>query len=210
MQRIMFSEQFCLQEAVLKGFKTQTRRVATTKKVMNPQKGKYTEGLDKGKACLCEDFCKIVAKSKYRVGEVVAIAESYMSLGNKMATSDKNLFYGKVLDAHKKEKLADVAGFTNKQYVMAKFMPHHIKITKIRVERLQDISEEDARAEGVRTNELAMENCCVDYPLYSFWNQESFYATRREAFCDMMKEMCGLHIWNQNPWVFVYEFELVD
>lgn len=210
MKKIMFSEKFCLEEAVLKGFKTMTRRVATYRILSKPMSGFFTEGAEKGKCCLCENY-RVVAKSAYKVGEVVAIAQRYTSLLDKeWSKEDKLIICGKILDAHKKECLADVAGYWNKQYVCASLMPHHIKITNIRAEKLQQISEKDARAEGVRTNELAMENCCIDTPLYSFWNQEEFYSTRIEAFRDATKELMGQFIWNANPWVFVYEFELVD
>ena len=206
----MFSEKYCLEEAVLKGFKTMTRRVATYRTLSKPMSGFYTEGAEKGKCCLCDNYM-IVAKSAYKVGEVVAIAQRYTSLlENEWSKDDKTIICGKILDAHRKGRLADVAGYRNKQYMCASLMPHHIKITNIRVEKLQQISEKDARAEGVRTNELAMDRCCVDYPLYSFWNQESFYANRTEASCEASKELMGQHIWNANPWVFVYKFELVD
>ena len=210
MKKIMFSEKFCLEEAVLKGYKTQTRRVATYRMLSLAMSGFFTEGAEKGQCCLCDNY-KVVAKSAYKVGEVIAIAQRYESLLDKeWSKEDRNVVCGKILDAHRKERLAEVAGYRNKQFVCASLMPHHIKITHIRAEKLQKISEKDARSEGVRTNELAMDRCCVDWPLYSFWNQEEFYANRTEAFREASKELMGQHIWNSNPWVFVYEFELVD
>lgn len=210
MKKIMFSDKYGLTRAVLEGYKTQTRRVATYMTISNPQIGFFTEGAERGKCCLCNNY-RVVAKSAYKVGEVVAIAQRYTSLlDNEWSKDDKSIICGKILDAHKKECLADVAGYRNKQYVCASLMPHHIKITNIGCEQLQNISETDAQAEGVEINKIAMEYCCVNYPLYSFKNQEMFFANRTEAFCEAIKELIGQYIWNANPWVFVYEFELVD
>lgn len=68
-----------------------------------------------------------------------------------------------------------------------------LRITNIRVERLQDISEEDAKAEGVPERLLVEGTTDGSYWSYGFnclWN-----------------EINGLESWNINPWVWVIEFE---
>jgi hypothetical protein len=65
-----------------------------------------------------------------------------------------------------------------------------LEITGVRVERLQDISEADAMAEGVE--------CC------SGWIGHA--GEPRRIFCDLWKSINGSESWAVNPWVWVVEF----
>jgi hypothetical protein len=78
-----------------------------------------------------------------------------------------------------------------------------LEITDVRVERLQDISEEQARAEGITdggcTNCGNNEPCGCDCP-----------APRAvDSFCHLWGEINGPHAWDANPWVWVVEFKRV-
>lgn len=63
-----------------------------------------------------------------------------------------------------------------------------LEVTGVRVERLQDISEEDAQAEGNG----------IEFGSY------------RAGFCDLWESINGLGSWGANPWVWVIEFRKVD
>ena len=81
-----------------------------------------------------------------------------------------------------------------------------IRITNVRVERLQDISDEDCLREGV------IEDC--PGVQYSFPTEIGYcgqypFETPREAFAALIDRLSGKGTWKSNPWVFVYEFELV-
>lgn len=65
-----------------------------------------------------------------------------------------------------------------------------LKITNIRVERLQDISERDAEAEGVIRIEL--------YKTF-VWEYETLWEI-----------INGKGSWDKNPWVWVVEFKRID
>ena len=65
-----------------------------------------------------------------------------------------------------------------------------LEITGVRVERLQDITEADAMAEGVE--------CC------SGWIGHA--GEPRRIFCDLWKSINGAESWAANPWVWVVEF----
>lgn len=94
-----------------------------------------------------------------------------------------------------------------KMFVKAEYMPHHIRITDVRVERLQDISDEDCLREGVLFSErYAMPYGIPDYPHYGFF----YYNTPREAFAALIDKVSGQGTWDSNPLVWVYSFELVD
>lgn len=191
----MFNDKYGLTQAVLEGRKTQTRRIAYTagrwRDIMVRQD---LEGVNKGKACLFGDGI-LLAKSAYKLGETIAIAQKYEDL-----RKDDEFFrlLGKVIF----EK-----GFHNKMFVKADFMPHRIRITNIRVERLQDISEEDCIAEGVwRDDNVGLEGTM-------FWYHglaNSSFRTPQQAYASLIDRISGKGTWESNPYVFVYDFELID
>lgn len=97
-------------------------------------------------------------------------------------------------------------GWKNKMFVKADLMPHHICITNIRVERLQDISEEDCLKEGIwRDDNVGLEG--VTYWYHGLAN--SSFRTAKEAYASLIDKISGKGTWESNPWVFVYDFELV-
>ncbi|WKD51699.1 hypothetical protein [Microbulbifer spongiae] len=66
-----------------------------------------------------------------------------------------------------------------------------LEITRIGVERLQDISEEDAKAEGM---------------VSPYKDKYTHFL----EFCDTWKEIYGANSWDANPWVWVIEFKRVE
>ena len=84
-------------------------------------------------------------------------------------------------------------------YVAADLMPHRIRMNSWRVERLQDITDEDCIREGIEK----------DGDVYSFNDYEG-YKTPQLAFKALINRLSGKGTWELNPWVFVYEFELVQ
>lgn len=128
----------------------------------------------------------------YKVGEIIAIAQSYKDIFN---------------DAYHIGLYGRTAGWTNKMFVRADNMPHHIKITNIRVERLQDISYDDCIKEGVKQYicTFGITKECNGIPVF-----EETYLFPQEAFASIINGVSGIGTWQSNPLVWVYEFELVD
>lgn len=97
-------------------------------------------------------------------------------------------------------------GCNNKMFVRADLMPHHIRITNIRVERLQDISEADCLKEGIWCDDnVGLE--CTTYWYHGLVN--SSFRTSKEAYASLIDKISGKGTWESNPWVFVYDFELI-
>lgn len=155
----MFNDKYRLTQAVLEGRKTQTRRILNPTMLferLNTYEGWTKESIaDWKESCkdrlykaegeeLKEMLDYALEHSLYKVGENVAIAQRYIDL------ADNDEFYrlcgihGMPLECIKFEK-----GCKNKMFVKADLMPNRIRITNIRIERLQDISEEDCLAEGI-------------------------------------------------------------
>lgn len=195
MKKIMFNDKYGLTQAVLEGRKTQTRRIAdTVGRLRDITVRQALEEVNKGRACLFDEG-RPLALSAYKLGETIAIAQKYADLAY-----DGEFFrlLGKVIF----EK-----GCYNKMFVKADFMPHRIRITNIRVERLQDISEEDCIAEGVwRDDNVELEG--TTYWYHGLAN--SSFRTPQQAYASLIDRISGKGTWESNPHVFVYDFELID
>ena len=93
------------------------------------------------------------------------------------------------------------------------FMPREasritLEITDIRVERLQDISEEDAKAEGI-SRDFAYE-CNGWVPSYTDPDSGGYadYIAAYRTLWDYLNAKRG-YPWESNPWVWVVTFEVV-
>ena len=188
MQKIMFNDRYGLTNAVIEGRKTLTRRLI-------PDEFFGLTWDTRGNTLVYEneygDFIDVRHSkyTRYKLGEVVAVSQCYNDVVQEFTD------------------LAFVPGSTNKMFVRADLMPHQIRITGIRCERLQDISDEDCVKEGVRVGSQALE-----YPYY-FIDTKQFlicdYKSPRRAFAALIDKVSGRGTWDRNPWVVVYEFELV-
>lgn len=212
MKKIMFNDRYGLTQAVLEGRKTQTRRIAYTAGRWRDIMVRHDlEGVNKGKACLFDDGI-LLAKSAYKLGETIAIAQKYEDLRKDdefYRLCGKN---GMPLECIKYEK-----GCSNKMFVKADLMPHRIRITNIRIERLQDISDEDVIHEGFsnicfnKNMGNMLSEWCYDLCYYdAFGNSQSLHSTiAKEAYSYLIAKLYGWSLWDSNPYVFVYDFELV-
>nr|BFD64946.1 hypothetical protein BdHM001_36270 [Bdellovibrio sp. HM001] len=82
-----------------------------------------------------------------------------------------------------------------------------LKVKNIRIERLQDISEEDAKAEGVLRFEHVASEQCIAGDLAGRTQGTSPHVL---AFASLWDGITTPDTqWKQNPWVWVIEFERV-
>ena len=93
-------------------------------------------------------------------------------------------------------------------------------ITDIKVERLQDISDEDCLREGIQEFDTPVGKCYVAGGVYvgqdsrlkiakGMINIAKPFKTPQEAFAVLIDKVSGKGTWKSNPWVFAYSFELV-
>ena len=83
-----------------------------------------------------------------------------------------------------------------------------LKITGIRVERLNDISEEDAIAEGVGHG-FQMNAGWPDYQHIKNGVCELTQDTASMSFASLWESINGPDSWDANPWVWVIEFKRI-
>lgn len=215
MKKIMFNDTYGLTRAVLDGQKTMTRRL-----VMQPPYDEYDLELpvpfpafeesnplwgtfrwvNKHNDCEHTDWIP----PKWRLGEEVAIAQSYKDAGFK----DTDIVY---MDEYLNETNAgSVPGWSNKMFVRADLMPHRIRITDIKLQRLHDISEDDCLKEGI--TKYTKDGTVFKYDLgdgYEMLPWQTMKRTAKESFAVLIDKVSGEGTWKKNPWVFVYEFELI-
>lgn len=200
MKKIMFNDQYGLTKAVLDEAKTMTRRIAYGGEISKPNFGICLEGKDKGKAYLCDGEC-VTAKSKYAIGEVVAVAQSYKNIaGSRTWINSEHMGISA-------KYAMSLKGWENKMFVKSSLMPRRIKITDIKVERLQDISDEDCLKEGIIKNESGFPDVFYFFDnAQSLWNG---FPSASEAYSILIDKVSGKGTWERNPWVFAYSFNLV-
>ena len=199
MKKIMFNDKYGLTDAVLEGRKTMTRRIVPQSVVDN-----YMYDTDP----------TIIDAARFKIGDVVAIAQSYNDVNSGGYPVDsrydpfRTAYYsvGSIKESNK--------GWNNKMFVRADLMPHHIKITNVHVERLQDCSDDDILKEGVFQ---------ISAPIYRHYNGigytfkgwtergvECSSDTPKGAFKALIDKTCGRGTFESNPYVFAYSFKLLD
>ena len=184
MKKIMFNDKYGLTKAVLDDRKTQTRRICQEQvwahsDIINAENGIFHFEIP-----------------KYKVGEMVAVAQSYRNCGgvNEDGVPMWDIISQRVGSTN--------AGWDNKMFVRADLMPHQIRITDVRVERLQDISDEDCIKEGVH-------EATRDFPWYWIDGFNVTFNESRAAFAHLINKVSRKDVWSNNPYVFVYDFELI-
>lgn len=200
----MFNDEVNLTQLVLEHIKNMTRRTISQKTldfVFNDFRHTYYEAtldwLDEKETLEQCFFVDKMKKLPYQIGDVVAIAQSYKTVLEQMIDAkggygeEENEFY---------EIYKDTPGWSNKMFVKSDLMPHLIRITDIKIERLQDISDEDCLKEGIYE---------VPFCDYSWEDNGVVFGTPREAFAALIDNVSGRGTWKRNPWVFAYSFELV-
>lgn len=205
MKGICFKEPLFL--LTVQGIKTQTRRIIKPQPEENlalAEEGNY-DNCDVSytnkftKADWIDDSCNFF-RPRYKVGETVYLKEPYIITGQ---TYEYEYLH---------ENKTDIAcikrngGYKNKLFMPEIAARYFIKITNVRAERLQDISEEDCIKEGIE-----------EYPFgWIYFNHKKklsggmqSFSTPIGAYSSLIDSINGKGTWESNPWVWVYDYELI-
>lgn len=204
----MFNDKYGLTKAVLEGRKTQTRRIIEIdeEELTLFQTIYYNQAFDflEGRDLIEAYFDNYPKKIPYKKDEIVAVAQSYKDCGGFMEDGTPRWDYISLIVGSKNE------GWRNKKFVKPELMPHQIRITNVRIERLQDISEDDCLAEGIIKKWHAP--ACRNYfylPNVEVKSTKDVFDSPREAYAALIDKISGKGTWDSNPYVFVYDFELI-
>lgn len=237
MKKIMFNDKYALTKAVLESRKTQTRRIVKTSDAferVNPDFDWDEEDIKNWEDDFVlrvknmseterkECFNYLLNHPKYKVGEIVAVAQSYKDVDYYYSATyqRQHSIHGMTVDAldcvpnedikkwfKNRNDFKDKASWNNKMFVKSELMPHQICITNVKIEQLQDISEEDCLKEGLEWDGIAHKHY-IDYSKETggkIWFDNSL----RESYANLIDKVSGKGTWESNPYVFVYDFNLV-
>ena len=206
---ILFSTEMV--QAILEGRKTQTRRIIKPQ----PKEGIITTAFDFKKGFYASkikieenpdrfEITKLF-KPKYQTGDILWVRETWQTAWN---------FYKKSCETIYK---ADGGYWIDDDGIMkwkpSIYMPKEaarifLEVSNVRVERLKDISEEDAIEEGIEIIHYA-ENILPVFRNYLL-KEKKGTLNPRLSFRTLWEKINGEDSWDANPWVWVYEFKVVE
>lgn len=207
-------------QAILRGEKTQTRRILKEEMPVINQ----FNWPDINFKNIYENIWKVYSgtqgfnpsfKCHYKIGDILWVRETWQHTKClNINFEDEN--YGFVYKADG-QPWEDYEEWTWKPSI---FMPKEacrifLKLTNIRIERLNDINESDAIAEGIeRWTEERMKSKPTHYKVY-FQNCKpedlcSYTSDPVDSYETLWQKINGEKSWEENPFVWVYEFERTD
>jgi len=196
MKGIIFTEEMF--NAVIEGRKTQTRRIMQDGVPI----GNWEETVKYARYKVGE---VVYLKEKFRIGDFRLSSNGHYGISYKDGTKKETYFFYNEIDKIKKSQKSSMDGFASSYLMREYFCRYYIEITDVRVERLQDISDEDCLKEGIFKREKWSLGTYYQYK----WNGEVFQ-TAQEAYAALINKTYGKGTWESNPYVWVYEFELVN
>lgn len=208
--------------AILDGRKTQTRRILKFPRWSHPKdKGEDLEGdlsvgfnpmiCHKDTGCLCDvpcpygqiGSCLWVKETHARIHEgLLQHLDPEPDNGQKFNNGWTTVFRADGEPAHWKHY-----GLNWKPsiFMRREYSRINLEITAVRVERLQDISEEDSIAEGIHRISHGM-NGDYFHAFNTEYSADNFcYAST--AYKELWESINGNGSWKLNPWVWVIEFK---
>ena len=202
-------------QAILEGRKTQTRRLVKdcSAKHLSMRENEAIGESGRIYKCPYGQICDLlyVKETFYAYGKWVKNGKSKTGIQKYKfidLTDSKNpyMYYDckpkKVLGFY--DRVDGIAGYFKRNYLFMKkdACRFWLEITNVRVERLHNISEEDAKAEGIFKT----------HPLYGWHYMPNTYSTDSVliAFERLWKSINSEKSWNDNPWIWVIEFERIN
>jgi hypothetical protein len=182
-------------QAILDGRKTQTRRIC------KHQYWSHSELTDVNRNGIFQKVDRRVSCPYGNVGDVLWVRETWCLT---TPYGPEEYYFGYKTSSQTEIKASEKYNYYSPdEWKPSIHMPKEacrifLRITNIRVERLQDISEDDAIKEGVQ-------KIAYGYKHYTFKGASAEHA--RHSFLTLWKSINGSESWEANPWVWVIEFE---
>lgn len=178
-------------QAILEGRKTQTRRIVKPQPIVGLENIKddiffdtHTSGIEQK-----------VFKCPYgKIGDVLWVRETFLE-------NDGEYYFKASMDDSDNKYLS---GSWKPSIHMPKIAARiYLKITNVRVEKLQDISEQDSVNEGV-------EESSIDKGWYKNYVNNLLTKNAIRSFFSLWESINGNKSLDNNPWVWLIEFERIE
>lgn len=201
MDSFLFNEHYKLRTAVIEEEKTMTRRLVGNRMTNDDIKAYFKGYTELANKC-----------APYKINDIMAVAEPYKNIFE----PDVLLQGSKVINGKRKKgwyPAIELGGWNNSMFICPEYMQHFVRITDIKVERLQDCSDDDILKEGIFQ---------ISAPIYRHYNGigytfkgwtdrgvECSSDTPKGAFKALIDKTCGRGTFESNPYVFAYTFVFV-
>lgn len=202
MKPILFNTEMV--QAILNGRKTMTRRV------MKPQPESFGKAyIYRGAICIESALPRY---SPYRTGDILYVRETWCNYGelndNDQVIDGTEKYYYRADGENPTPFNYFLVGDEHREYPVwrpAIHMPKEaarlfLRVTNVHVERLQNITISDIRAEGVVPNTITGGQ-------WQQWQRDFMKPVWDNTIKKTDRDMYG---WNANPWVWVIEFERIS
>lgn len=195
-------------QAILDGRKTETRQVVKPQphiiaahKTISWKKSFFTSSVQLELTEAVNVF--LYDKCPYgKPGDVLWVRESFMELG----------FVGNyVFKADDPIPLNDGDRWKPSIHMPKAAARIWLEVTEVKVERLQDITEESAIAEGIESTWTVNRNPGTEYKNYYPPNKGGKgFSIARWSFQSLWQSINGAESWTANPWVWVIKFKVLS
>jgi hypothetical protein len=220
-------------QAILEGRKTQTRRTSKLDEINSNPDDYIFQGFSRanpknvfGALFMHKSGMMVFIPCPYgQVGDMLWVREEHkiwskIKRGDKCETWFCEFRDGTKIDIYCKGlELKTLQNLRKRKtlgkWQRARFLPkdfafRFLQITDIRIERLQNISEQDAIAEGIESwIEERLRSKPTHYKVY-YWDddEDSTYSSSAiTSYETLWQKINGSDSWNKNPWVWVIEFK---
>lgn len=193
-------------KAILAGRKTQTRRVLKPKaqEYMRNYMNKVLDG-----TIYNYSFEEELATCPYgKPGDFLWVRETWGHTGHgvwKVSDARMASLNGKVVYRADEDT---PGGWFPSIHMPKEFARIFLKITDVRIERLQDISDKDAKSEGMYARSTVGDD--PSHPVWTWAPDSPRFDTAKAAFEYLWQVINGPDAWNANPWIYALTFERVE
>jgi len=216
-------------QAILAGTKKQTRRVVSLPNSIEfPEEVEFTRmqsGYPDGTRAVFGymDEPNSFSVSGYQIGDVLWVRETWLKIIKDVEFEGRTTeFAYRANQKENEEKFGHIKNGIGKRFIDAWkwkpsiFMPKEaarifLKVTDVRVEKLQEITEADAIAEGIETG-LCDDNITNKTLLLTknYLKKQMLWLSPTLSFKTLWQSINGAESWERNPLVWVYSFEQID
>ena len=211
--------------AILQGKKTQTRR-----KVKMPSQYEHigyaytNHSLDHIKVVVMEEDdtedgeeIYIIIEPKAKKGDVFWVRETwatqskYDSKKPSQLPSQGTPIYYLANESLNKEFFVPELGKIRPSIFMPKWGCRlFLEVTDVRLERLDGISQEDAKGEGIKSRHLNKGSGKIFKRYFNYFTNDYTCLSSILSFKTLWQSIYGEGSWAENPYVWVYEFKIIE
>lgn len=208
--------------AILDGSKTVTRRLIKPQPTYSQRDGFSWKGAAYGTDApptIKGAAYNFRHAAPYRTGDILYVRETWQYIyeldGNEQIIEDTGRYYYAATDTLPFNMFVDSRGIVHENipWRPAIHMPKEaariwLKVTNVRMERLQEITEEQAEEEGCQAYSFEQEGAVFGQEDIDEWTAKAMFADLWDSM--LKKDDVASYGWDSNPWVWVIEFEWCD